>query len=167
LAIDTVYTGLYTAQVFIERLVRALEGHSVQYALVGGYAVALHGAVRGTVDVDLVIRRDLSAYQAAEQALKDLGLEPRLPVTAQDVFAFRDEYVANRNMRVWAFVNPRNPAEMVDILITEDLDELKVVTRDALGLRLRLVSIDDLIVLKRKSGRPQDIEDVKALEKLK
>ena len=40
---------------FLIRLVRALDKHKVDYAIVGGYAVALHGAIRGTVDVDLVL----------------------------------------------------------------------------------------------------------------
>lgn len=40
---------------FLIELCQSLEQHNVRYALVGGYAVALHGAVRGTVDVDFVI----------------------------------------------------------------------------------------------------------------
>src|SRR2546425_736792 len=38
------------------RVARAFDRARLPYALVGGFAVALHGAVRGTVDVDLVIR---------------------------------------------------------------------------------------------------------------
>ncbi|MBO6166785.1 MAG: hypothetical protein J6P13_00350 [Kiritimatiellae bacterium] len=35
------------------------------------------------------------------------------------------------------------------------------------GLDLKVISIDDLIVNKRASGRPKDIADALALEKLK
>jgi len=38
----------------IEKVVKSLSRHHVKYILVGGYAVALHGAVRGTVDIDFL-----------------------------------------------------------------------------------------------------------------
>jgi len=41
---------------FILRVIEALKGHRVAYAIVGGYAVALHGAVRGTVDIDIIVK---------------------------------------------------------------------------------------------------------------
>ncbi len=151
---------------FIVSVIRALRKRRVRHALVGGYAVALHGAVRGTVDVDLVLALDRNAWQRAERALADIGLKPRLPVTATEVFDFRREYIANRNLTAWAFVNPDNPLEMVDILITEDLDAMDTVTRRAFGMNLRVASLRDLIAMKRKAGRPQDIEDIRALEKL-
>jgi hypothetical protein len=39
---------------FILKVVKALNAYKVHYAVVGGYAVALHGAVRGTVDLDFL-----------------------------------------------------------------------------------------------------------------
>ena len=40
------------------RVTEALRKARVAHALVGGHAVALHGAIRGTLDIDLVIRLD-------------------------------------------------------------------------------------------------------------
>ncbi len=54
--------------------------------------------VRGTVDVDIVIQLKQSAFNKAEQALMELGLQPRLPVSADDVFLFREEYIKNKNL---------------------------------------------------------------------
>ncbi len=152
---------------FIRRVIEALRNHEVDYAIVGGYAVALHGAVRGTVDVDLVIQVNQKVYQQTEKAMKCIGLEPRLPVTAADVFNFREEYINNRNMIAWSFVNPQNLAEMVDIILTENLSDLQVVTKQAFGIDVQVLAFEDLIVMKQKSGRPQDLEDIKALERLK
>ena len=151
---------------FLYEVVRALAAHRVKYALVGGYAVALHGAVRGTVDVDIVIALSRAAYERAERALEEIGLESRLPVTAAEVFAFRQEYIAKRNMRAWSFHNPRNPLEVVDILISEDANRFRAVTKRAHGVNVRIAAIPDLIAMKKKSARPQDLEDIKALEKL-
>lgn len=152
---------------FIEHLIKALDKASVRYVLVGGYAVALHGAVRGTVDVDLVISLEQQQYEAAEKALQSLGLLSHLPVTAQEVFSFREEYIQNRNLKAWSFINPQNPLEVVDILITEDADAIATVTKQAGRLKINVAAIDDLITMKRKAGRPQDLEDIKALEQLR
>ena len=94
---------------FLVELIRALASQRVTYALVGGYAVNLHGLVRGTLDIDLALRFRERDFVKAEQAFRSLGLEPRLPVRAVDVFHFRQEYIDNRNLTAWTFVNPREP----------------------------------------------------------
>ncbi|MCI0454114.1 MAG: hypothetical protein L0Y68_03855 [Candidatus Dadabacteria bacterium] len=152
---------------FIYRLIQALKRRKVNYAIAGGYAVALHGAVRGTVDIDLVIRLSKKNFLAADAALKDLDLQSKLPLQAAEVYDFRQEYISNKNLIAWNFINFNNPMESVDIIITEDLRNMKV-KRILVGDKiLRLVSIEDLIKMKKRSRRPQDLEDIKALRSLK
>ncbi len=151
---------------FLNRVCSALAGKGVRYAVVGGHAVALHGAVRGTVDVDIVLAWNLKSLRATEQALTGIGLVSRLPISANDVFQFRDEYVKNRNLIGWNFYNLSNSAEQVDIVITYDLKGKKTGKVDTAGGPVNILSRTELIVMKRASGRPQDLEDVKALEKL-
>ena len=83
---------------FIQKVIHSLDQHDVQYALIGGYAVALHGVVRGTVVIDIIIRLNLEAYQNAEAALLAIGLQPRLPFTSTELFLFREEYINLRNL---------------------------------------------------------------------
>lgn len=152
---------------FINRVCQALEQQKVRYAIVGGYAVALHGAVRGTMDVDIVINWDLNSLRKTEKALNGIGLVSRLPLIADDVFNFRDEYVTNRNLVAWNFYHPGDISQQVDIIITYDLKSKgrkRVHTRSGL---LQVLTLADLIRMKRESGRPQDIEDAKALEELR
>jgi len=111
---------------FVRKVIDALTGADVPYTLVGGYALVLHGVIRGTVDID----------------------------------------IANRNLRACSFYNPANPLEVVDILITEDAETISSIEKSAFGMTLHVAAIDALIAMKRKAGRPQDIEDIKALEKL-
>ncbi len=151
----------------IERIIKSLNKHKVQYSLVGGYAVALHGAVRGTVDVDFVIALNQRSFHQAEKALNEIGLKSKLPITADDVFKFRREYIENRNLIAWTFINPDNLLEIADIIITEDAKHIKSVVKTFNGLKIKIAAIDDLIEMKKKSGRKQDREDIKALEKLK
>ena len=152
---------------FISRIGAALSAAGVRYAVVGGYAVALHGAVRGTVDVDVILAWDSRSLQSAEQALKSLGLVSRLPVSASEVFRFRDEYVRNRNLIAWNFYNPKDLSEQLDIIITADLKGKKVSTVKTPDGPIRVLGRKDLIAMKRASGRPQDLEDAAALERIR
>ena len=150
---------------FIIQVCQALEREKVVYAVVGGYAVALHGVVRGTVDVDIAIQWNLSNLQKAERALKDLGLISLLPVDAKTIFQFRNEYIENRNLIAWNFYNPLNPTQQVDLLITYDLQGLKATKQIKTSAgTLRILNLEELIQMKLKSGRPQDLEDAKALK---
>jgi hypothetical protein len=152
---------------FLNRLCKAFDAVGMGYAIVGGHAVALHGAVRGTVDVDIALRWNLKSLQAAAKALNEIGLVSRLPITADDVFRFRDEYIRNRNLTAWNFYNPQNLAEQVDIIINYDLTGRKVQSIKTTDGVIRVLHLTDLIAMKRASARPQDLEDIKALEKLR
>jgi hypothetical protein len=149
------------------RLAAALDAAEVPYALVGGYAVALHGVVRGTVDIDLVLSFRLKSFEGAEAALRSIGLAPRLPVTANEVFRFREEYIENRNLTAWTFVNAADRSEIVDVILTHNLARLKTKRILVRGQAIRIVALDDLIRMKGEAGRPQDLEDIRALTTLK
>lgn len=151
---------------FIFKLVNVLEDNNIDYAVAGGYAVALHGAVRGTVDIDLVINLEIDSFIKIEKALKNIGLQSRLPVNAQEVFNFRKEYIKKRNLIAWNFININNPIESVDILLTEDLNKIKSKVIKSGRYKIKVVSVRDLIKMKNKSGRPQDLEDIKALKEI-
>ncbi len=148
-------------------VVKALTSHHVEYAIVGGYAVALYGAVRGTVDLDLVLELDEANYCAAEKALISIGLASRVPVTAKDVFHFREEYIHERNMIAWSFVDPSDRSRLVDIIITFAERKIPTTKIKALGMSIPVLQINALIAMKKTAGRAQDIQDISALERLK
>lgn len=150
---------------FINKVCQALEQHRVRYAIAGGYAVALHGAVRGTMDVDIVINWNSRTLHNTEKALEGIGLVSRLPVSAEDVFQFRDEYVSNRNLVAWNFYHPEDASQQVDIIIIYDLKGKGRLRRDTEEGSIQLLGLRELMDMKRESGRPQDLEDVNALEK--
>ncbi len=152
---------------FLERVCQALESAGLRYAIVGGHAVALHGAVRGTLDIDIALSWSRKSLRTAERALGGLGLISRLPITADEVYDFRDEFVEKRNLVAWNFYNPDDLSEQVDIVLVYDLKG-KRTKRFMVGNRaLRVIAKSDLIAMKRESGRPQDLADAQALETLK
>ncbi|VAW38491.1 hypothetical protein MNBD_GAMMA01-1662 [hydrothermal vent metagenome] len=151
---------------FLINLVKALNQQNIPYALVGGHAVAIHGAVRGTMDVDLVLKWSLEILQKTEETFSDLGLIPRLPISAKDIFDFRQEYIDNRNLIAWNFYNPAHPDQQVDIIIIYDLSDLQSINIKYQETNITVIAKHDLIQMKKASGRKQDLLDVEALEKL-
>src|SRR5260370_180230 len=133
---------------FLFQVCDALSAAGVRFAIAGGYAVALHGAVRGPVDVDLVIYLREDDFSRTERAFMSLGLEARLAVTGSEVLRFREEYIRNRNLLAWSFSNPANPAEIVDVLIAEDLARCRIAKVKVQRRELPVVSREDLIEMK-------------------
>jgi hypothetical protein len=152
---------------FLLQVVEALQTARVPYAVAGGYAVSLHGAVRATMDIDFVISLKPKHLAAAEAALKSIGLSSRIPVTAIEISQFRKEYIERRNLIAWGFIDLKDPTRMVDLLLIDDISKHKVVTKHIEGMAVKILSLPSLIKMKKASGRPQDLEDVKALEKMK
>jgi len=128
--------------------------------------VALHGAVRGTVDIDLALAWNRKTLVAGQKALHEVGLVSRLPLTADDIFDFRKEYIENRNLIAWNFYNPNDLSEQVDIVITYDLKGKRTKRIQLRNGSVQILDLKELIKMKRKSARAQDIEDVLALETL-
>jgi hypothetical protein len=126
-----------------------------------------HGQAVGADDMDIVLAWTKKALVATEKALNGIGLVSRLPVTADDVFRFRDEYIHNRNLIGWDFYSPDDPAEQVDIVITYDLKGRRLARISTQAGPVQILWLRDLIKMKQASERPSDIEDVKALEKPK
>jgi len=133
---------------------------------VGGYAVALHGAIRGTVDVDLVINWTLKNLQNIEKVFKEIGLVSLIPIHADNLYNFRDQYIQERHLIEWDFYDPHKPSNQVDIGIHYDLRGSHTDTVKTPSGNIRILSRKDLIKMKKTSGRPQDLEDVKSLENL-
>jgi len=151
---------------FLSLVSRALADSGVRHAVVGGHAVALHGAVRGTVDIDIVLTWGMESLQNAEKALAGIDLVSRLPISADEVFRFREEYIRNRNLVGWSFYNPADLSQQVDIVITYDLKGRKTKRIDTADGPVPILNLKDLIAMKRESARPQDLADIDALERL-
>jgi len=151
---------------FIQEVVGALEELKVKYAIIGGYALAMHGIIRSTVDVDLVIQLTEKDLTAAQLAFAKIGLTSQLPLKAKDIANFRLEYIANRNLKAWSFVDYSNPLRVVDILLTKSVKDIKIVKKSLGGKKINVASLQDLLKLKQAAGREQDLLDIKSIKEV-
>ncbi len=133
--------------------------------IVGGYAVNFHGYSRNTVDIDLVIKFNLSSLKKVEKLLNEMGMESKLPIDAVSIFKFREEYIKNRNLIAWNFYNKNDPFDQIDILINHDFSDFKSENFKVGDSIIRVISKEDLIKMKKASARPKDLIDIKELTK--
>jgi hypothetical protein len=157
----------------IEAVVEALNRAQVRYLVVGGVAVVLHGYLRTTADLDLVIQLAPDNALRAVKALAALGYRPRAPVNFE-AFAqkeARESWLREKGLTVFSLWSPAHSTLEIDLFVSEPFD-FEVVYARALRVPLErseamVIALDDLIALKRRVNRPRDQEDVAALETLK
>jgi hypothetical protein len=155
---------------FFEDTIKALNDAEVRYVVVGGLAVVLHGHIRHTYDLDLIV--DLAPAEAhrAMETLTGLGFRPKVPVKA-DEFAdpsTRARWIQEKGLTVFAFWDPKDDTRIVDVFVDEPIafEDLwaRSVVLPLASTSVRVASIPDLVELKRRAGRPQDLTDIQALE---
>jgi len=151
-------------------LFKALNEANVQYIVVGGLATVLHGYARFTADVDLVINLNKAEAVKAINVFTSIGLKPRAPVDPMQFTdkAIRESWINDKNMLVFSFFDPDNPLMVLDVFIREPFpfEEMikRIVQMDFGDITVPVCAINDLIEMKKKAGRPKDLEDIKYLE---
>ena len=156
----------------VRQIFSALNAAGVDYVVVGGLAVILHGYLRATADLDLAIGLSPGNARRGMEALASIGLRPRLPVAAED-FADarkREEWRTQRNMQVFPLWDPANPLRAVDVFIDEPVAFgallAQAVTKDIDGTPVRIACIAHLIEMKQRAGRARDLDDIDKLRQL-
>jgi len=152
---------------------KKLNEFHIRYVVVGGLATVLHGHVRMTSDIDMIIDLEKDEAEKAIQVFESLGFAPRLPVPAEQ-FAnenIRKHWITDKGMQVFSFHNTINPLLSLDLFVhhpipfTELMSRSKIINID--GTQITICSIDDLITLKEQAGRPIDMDDIERLKEIK
>ena len=90
---------------------------------------------------------------------------------ATSVRANRECGLKEKNMKAYTFNPPKNNLLQIDIIIEESLKfgsmEKAKVLKSIEGVKIPVIAITDLLKMKKKSGRTNDLQDIQALLKLK
>ena len=135
-------------------LLRALEQYKVDYALVGGLALNLHGIVRATEDIDLFIRPEPANVDRLRQALRAVWEDPDIDeITADD---FNGEYPTIR-------YGPPDEDFAIDLLArlgtAFQFEDLQVETIHVEGIAIPIATPLTLYHMKKDTVRPIDKAD--------
>lgn len=155
-----------------ERVLEALAGSNVDFVIVGGVAVVMHGHLRMTNDLDLAVDLTERNLERCLGCLADLGYQPQAPV---DMMAFADadqrqRWVKEKNMTVFSPWSSDRSGPTVDLFADPPFDyqqlKRRAVTVSLAGHDVSVVSLDDLVAMKQAVGRPQDLADVLSLKQI-
>ncbi|WP_395706511.1 DUF6036 family nucleotidyltransferase [Casimicrobium huifangae] len=136
--------------------IELLRSNGVEFLVVGAHALAAHGRPRYTGDLDLWVRPESGNISRLVKALDDFGFAS-LGIVAQDF------------MQPQAMIQLGYPPARIDLLTAidgvtfADAFEHRVDFDAGNGLRLPVISVDDLIRNKLATGRSKDLADVEAL----
>ena len=139
-------------------MLRCLNKAGVDYIMVGGWAVNLHGYVRATIDLDIWILADQENARKVYAALGEFGAplgQVKPEDFAQDGTIFQIG-VAPCRIDVINKIDGVKYAEASPRAIQKTIE----------GVPVRIISREDLIVNKRASGRTKDLADAEILEGL-
>lgn len=137
--------------------IKALNNHKVDYVLVGGMAVILHGYVRTTGDMDLWVRKTKDNYDRIVKAFREF----RMPV-----FDMTEMNFLSDEFDVWTFGVEPVKIELMTAVKALDFDEtfnLSQIHTEA-GIPIRFLHINSLLDAKKAAGRYKDLDDIQQLQ---
>jgi hypothetical protein len=130
----------------------ALDRNSVQYVVVSGVAVVLHGHIRPIFDLDMVIAATPEEQNRAVETLMRAGFVPSIPVPLDMLTVLRMFDQSEREIDVFARYHiPFNKlwASSQQRRVGDQL--------------VRVISFEHLLKAKRTTGREHDLMDIDAL----
>jgi hypothetical protein len=158
----------------VSAIIEALNSAGVRYLIAGGLAVVAHGHVRFTADLDLFLDLEKENLSRAVGAFAGLGYRPRAPVPLADFIdaAKRDSWIRDKGLTVFSLFSPTHAATEIDIFVEAPCDFEPAFARCsrmeiAPSLIATFVSFEDLLAMKKRAGRPEDIEDINRLRALR
>ena len=153
-------------------ILREFQKQKVKYLLVGGIAVNLFGFVRSTADMDILVEMSNENLKKVVSILKKKGYHVKQPVDPMGIAdeKLRYDWIHNKHMKAFNFYKEDELKE-VDIIIESPVS-FKDAQKGRLCFRiddllLPVISIDNLIKMKSRTGRGVDKLDIEELKKIK
>jgi predicted nucleotidyltransferase len=135
----------------------ALNAEGAKYLVIGGIACILHGYIRATTDVDILIERSRDNAARVLAALSRTG------------YGFAREWTADQVLQSPITIIGDDPA--IDIFLVAwsvkyDQAAGRSWVAEIDGVSIPVIGLDDLIATKR-TGRALDAADIEALEEIR
>jgi predicted nucleotidyltransferase len=144
----------------LKKIVKFLNKQNIDYALAGGLAFSALVEPRATMDIDIIIMIKEENLSGFTNLLKD---EFESIITHKEPMHFN-------LMKIWRVINFTDDREMIfDFILAESKYHKNVIERafeiDFFETTLKLITLEDLILLKNCAKRAQDIADLNKIYK--
>ena len=116
-------------------LLQSLSDEQIRYVLVGGLAVQLHGFLRATFDIDLVLAMDDENLIKFIAVAKQYSLVPVIPVPIDSLrnASQIDQWHREKNMLAFALREPQIGGSVVDVLMRPEVPFDKLIANAVAG----------------------------------
>ena len=145
---------------------KTLNKNKIKYLVIGGLAVNLHGFIRMTLDLDLIISLDKDNKIKFYKLMKSLKFKTRKPKLVQKIIL---ESYKPKNTKVITFF--RDEFELIDVFIENPIDFNKAFKNKKIfkynKITIPTISLNLLIKMKRKTDRERDLIDIGYLKQIK
>ncbi len=137
--------------------INALNTAEVEYILIGGYSVILHGYLRSTGDLDIWVNRTKENYIRLISGFKLFGM-PIFDMT-------ENNFLFNDNVDVFTFGRPPVSIDIMNKVKGLEFEKcyLESDNKEVDGILVRVINYNNLIKAKKAAGRPKDIDDIEHL----
>jgi hypothetical protein len=137
-----------------------LNKHEVDYLLIGGVAVNLHGYHRSTGDFDVFIGSTAENKQKLVAAIEEFGYDPR---------DYQERKIDEITMFTLGERDKKGHIELTNRIAGITFDEAfqRVQIKEVEGISVKFFHYDDLIKSKMAAGRFKDLSDVENLRQIK
>jgi len=137
--------------------INALNTAEVEYILIGGYSVIVHGYLRSTGDLDIWVNRTKENYIRLISGFKLFGM-PIFDMT-------ENNFLFNDNVDVFTFGRPPVSIDIMNKVKGLEFEKcyLESDNKEVDGILVRVINYNNLIKAKKAAGRPKDIDDIEHL----
>lgn len=143
----------------LSALAGALAAHGVEYALIGGVAMAVHGFSRATKDIDLLLPVDADNNARLLQALASI------PGNAEALAALRPEWMNKGHSTA---LEGQIFVDLLYVAAGQSFENLKAHVQTVKFNGVSVVTLDvDGMLLTKKTTRESDVPDRLKLERLR
>jgi hypothetical protein len=135
---------------------RVLNRNKIRHLHIGGFAVAYHGFPRATGDIDIITPRDEKTVSRVRKLLTSDFLKP--------VEFYKDEssFFESRNGEFPTIVEVMHIDSRLFEGFWKRMERMRMK-----GAVVNMISLNDLILLKKQSHRPKDLIDIDELNRIR
>jgi len=138
-----------------KEFLKLLKSKNIRYLLIGGYAVGYHGYPRATNDMDIWIAIDPKTAEQMVLALKEFGFDT--PQLSKKPFLKKNSIVrmgiAPMRIEIFTTISGVDFEKCFQQRIIDEID----------GIEVNIISLEQLKVNKKASGRHKDLDDFENL----
>lgn len=148
-------------------LIRRLAEAKVEFVVIGGLAVLVHGHVRATLDLDVCYARSPENLERLVKALAPI--RPRLRGAPEGLPFFFDVQTLRNGLNFTLVTDAGEIDLLGEVTGVGGYGELApgAASTDLYGSPVKVIALDDLIRAKAAAGRAKDLLDLEALRALR